>query len=564
MQLNGIVPCLIVFLLHMGAMCQAAVSPAADNIKTLNEAIAGWEENKCIFPDVPWYKPIDDPLIDQKAKLEPCRELESHIDSGFDSVAKFQNKLCQLLYSLSTRLCVAKNLRDFVTSYLNPDALKGISPFNKDDVCSFVQNQSQNGYYALMLNTTLCQQSCGEPEHFKDICELYGTILYQHQRYYKIVTEKGKMTPPATTADANKLQPPVTVINSTPQPLVTANDSKLQPAATSDDSTPQPPVTANDSKPTPAATSDDNKPQPTTNDTDTGSVTAGNVMSSENNDAENKNHETSTSFEGSTLKSVSQEQELSVNTEKVIPSSQKTHQPPSQGPPNENEAATSSRPEEPEDDFINGATTPPVVNDVATPPMASTSLEDEETSAVTSTSTLFISPSKLIILPSTKPEEAVNPVTATTTASSKNNDSPSADGYEFAEDGDNENSKEPAVNEDEGIEEISDDNAVVKEDKKPADKKKDQLQHIVKEDEDESPGSGHFLAYFLTAVVICISGYVIYHNKQKILAFVIEGRNSGRAGRQRSKDVKYTQLKSNVEEVLPSLEQSATSKNFVY
>ncbi|CAL1529216.1 unnamed protein product [Lymnaea stagnalis] len=82
-------------------------------------------------------------------------------------------------------------------------------------------------------------------------------------------------------------------------------------------------------------------------------------------------------------------------------------------------------------------------------------------------------------------------------------------------------------------------------------------------EEEESNGSGHFLAYFLTAVVICIAGYIIYHNKQKIMAFVIEGR-SNHSGRQRSKGVKYTELKSNVEEVLPSLEKSATAKNFVY
>lgn len=36
------------------------------------------------------------------------------------------------------------------------------------------------------------------------------------------------------------------------------------------------------------------------------------------------------------------------------------------------------------------------------------------------------------------------------------------------------------------------------------------------DDAESSPGSGHFLAYFLTAVVICISGYIIYHNKQKV------------------------------------------------
>lgn len=30
------------------------------------------------------------------------------------------------------------------------------------------------------------------------------------------------------------------------------------------------------------------------------------------------------------------------------------------------------------------------------------------------------------------------------------------------------------------------------------------------------PNSGHFFAYFLTAIVICITGYVIFHNKQKV------------------------------------------------
>lgn len=49
----------------------------------------------------------------------------------------------------------------------------------------------------------------------------------------------------------------------------------------------------------------------------------------------------------------------------------------------------------------------------------------------------------------------------------------------------------------------------------------------------------------------------------QIMAFIIEGRGGSR-GRQRSKGVKYTELKSNVEEVLPSLEKTATVKHFVY
>lgn len=33
---------------------------------------------------------------------------------------------------------------------------------------------------------------------------------------------------------------------------------------------------------------------------------------------------------------------------------------------------------------------------------------------------------------------------------------------------------------------------------------------------EEEESSGHFMAYFVTAVVLCIAGYVLYHNKQKV------------------------------------------------
>ena len=43
------------------------------------------------------------------------------------------------------------------------------------------------------------------------------------------------------------------------------------------------------------------------------------------------------------------------------------------------------------------------------------------------------------------------------------------------------------------------------------------LHHMVENDFDEDvPTSGHFMAYFVTAVVLCVAGYVIYHNKQKV------------------------------------------------
>ena len=34
---------------------------------------------------------------------------------------------------------------------------------------------------------------------------------------------------------------------------------------------------------------------------------------------------------------------------------------------------------------------------------------------------------------------------------------------------------------------------------------------------DEEDSSGHFMAFFLTATVLCVAGYVIFHNKQKVM-----------------------------------------------
>ena len=35
----------------------------------------------------------------------------------------------------------------------------------------------------------------------------------------------------------------------------------------------------------------------------------------------------------------------------------------------------------------------------------------------------------------------------------------------------------------------------------------------------ETPSSAHFMGYFLTAIVLCIAGYVVFHNKQKVNIF---------------------------------------------
>ena len=37
----------------------------------------------------------------------------------------------------------------------------------------------------------------------------------------------------------------------------------------------------------------------------------------------------------------------------------------------------------------------------------------------------------------------------------------------------------------------------------------------------ETPSSAHFMGYFLTAIVLCIAGYVVFHNKQKVNIFFL-------------------------------------------
>ncbi|XP_076440431.1 uncharacterized protein LOC143279945 isoform X2 [Babylonia areolata] len=85
---------------------------------------------------------------------------------------------------------------------------------------------------------------------------------------------------------------------------------------------------------------------------------------------------------------------------------------------------------------------------------------------------------------------------------------------------------------------------------------------------EESASSGHFMAYFITAVILCVAGYVIYHNKQKVFAIALEGRRESQRRRassgERGSSAKYSKLQPSVEEVVPALEQSTTSKNYIY
>ncbi|XP_027049839.1 trans-Golgi network integral membrane protein 2-like isoform X2 [Pocillopora damicornis] len=69
--------------------------------------------------------------------------------------------------------------------------------------------------------------------------------------------------------------------------------------------------------------------------------------------------------------------------------------------------------------------------------------------------------------------------------------------------------------------------------------------------------SSHFAAYFLTSIVMVFAAYALYHNRQKIIAIIIEGKSDD-SSRRRG----YRKLETNVEEAMPSL-KSANS-TYVY
>ncbi|XP_037804424.1 trans-Golgi network integral membrane protein 1-like isoform X2 [Penaeus monodon] len=69
---------------------------------------------------------------------------------------------------------------------------------------------------------------------------------------------------------------------------------------------------------------------------------------------------------------------------------------------------------------------------------------------------------------------------------------------------------------------------------------------IFTDDEDS-----HFFAYFLTIMVSAIIFYLVFHNKQRIIALIIEGRSPGeRRGRRSSSRGKYHKLDNNLEEAI--------------
>jgi len=74
-------------------------------------------------------------------------------------------------------------------------------------------------------------------------------------------------------------------------------------------------------------------------------------------------------------------------------------------------------------------------------------------------------------------------------------------------------------------------------------------------DSEETPS--YFLSYFFALTIICIAGYLILHNKNKLMGLILEGRRprNGRGGGRRrssssSNSARYRKLDNNLEEAM--------------
>lgn len=70
----------------------------------------------------------------------------------------------------------------------------------------------------------------------------------------------------------------------------------------------------------------------------------------------------------------------------------------------------------------------------------------------------------------------------------------------------------------------------------------------------------NFFSYFMFLMLITIIFYLVYHNKTKVLALVIEGRRgrsgySRNIGRRKQHSAEYRKLDSNLEEAIQSSDQ---------
>lgn len=71
----------------------------------------------------------------------------------------------------------------------------------------------------------------------------------------------------------------------------------------------------------------------------------------------------------------------------------------------------------------------------------------------------------------------------------------------------------------------------------------------------------HLFSYLLCGMALCVLGYILAHNKNKLLAFVLEGRrSSGSRGGRRRHTASYRKLDSNLEEAITSTARTSYSQ----
>lgn len=77
----------------------------------------------------------------------------------------------------------------------------------------------------------------------------------------------------------------------------------------------------------------------------------------------------------------------------------------------------------------------------------------------------------------------------------------------------------------------------------------------------DAPKGSYLFTYLLCGMAICVLGYIVAHNKNKLLAFILEGRraSAGRGARKRH-TASYRRLNSNIEEAITSADRTNFSQ----
>jgi len=97
-------------------------------------------------------------------------------------------------------------------------------------------------------------------------------------------------------------------------------------------------------------------------------------------------------------------------------------------------------------------------------------------------------------------------------------------------------------------------------------KEKDKIEIVNFEEEPDS----YFFTYLCILMFLCILLYVLFHNKQKLLALLVEGRRGSRRNRERSRGgskAAYSKLDCNLEEAImskKSLSGKSTTMDIIY